>query len=793
MFVPIESASASSRQYHRSTSTTASTSSGSSLSEPSTPHSAGGGFAATAPSRMGDVLSVSPGGTPTWSSDPSVPVRLRLGTQGDSAKPARTVMEVMRDASTKHGTKRALAFLPPTAAAVPTTSNSSTASHTSSNSLPNGHGDTPGTTNSMTNSATSTNDNSTARNRRASNSSTSSSSSSSSSSSHPATSSGRKLPPANAWSFITYKDYYETVRTAAKAFIALGLEPHHGVCILGFNSPEWFIADLGAIFAGGLGCGIYTTNSPDACQFIIEDSRANIVVVENDTQLQKILKVRHRLPLVKAIIQYHDKLSEPGEGLYSWNEFLSKSSLTSDETLEERIQAQTATHCCTLIYTSGTTGHPKGVMLSHDNLTWTSAQTSKQVKVAANEQAVSYLPLSHVAAQMTDIHMPMLHGATTWFAQADALKGSLVDTLRVVRPTIFLGVPRVWEKMAEQLQAFGKTTSGFSQRVAGWAKEIGLEGNMRVERGESVPWGWSLANALVFSNIRQALGLDRCKIALSSAAPISRETLDYFLSINLPLFEIYGMSESTGPHTVSVPGQRKTGFVGVTFDGAETRIHRPGLDGSGEICFRGRHIFMGYLGHPEKTAEVVDGDGWLHSGDVGQMFEGGFVQITGRIKELLITAGGENVAPTPIEQRIKQVLPFVSNAMLIGDRRKFISCLLTLRCEFDAEGNALSQLNHTALVALEQAGVPNTVRTIPEALEHPAFNAALEQGMRLVNELSESHAQHVQKWVVLPMDFTTNGGELGPTLKLRRHVVMQKYQLLIDSMYGAFDQPAAAK
>ncbi|XP_040393107.1 long-chain-fatty-acid--CoA ligase ACSBG2 isoform X5 [Cygnus olor] len=591
------------------------------------------------------------------------------------------------------------------------------------------------------------------------------------------------------WIKLTYKMYYDECCKAAKSFLKLGLERFHGVCLLGFNSPEWFIADIGAILAGGLAVGIYTTNSPEACHYVAENSSANIVVVENHKQLQKILEVQHKLPHLKAIVQYGEELKEKRPNLYSWREFMDLGKDVPDAQLREIIDSQKPNQCCTLIYTSGTTGQPKGVMLSHDNLTWTSLAAGRSITLAEatekQELVVSYLPLSHVAAQMTDIWLSITFGAQVFFAQPDALKGTLVDTLREVRPTAFLGVPRVWEKMEERMKSVGAKSSMLKRKVASWAKEVGLQTNLKWMNGYSeVPVNFRLARHLVYKKVRKAIGLDRCTKCYSGAAPITRETLEFFLSLNIPVYELYGMSESSGPHTVSLPHAFKFTSCGKEMTGCRTLIHKPDEDGNGEICFSGRHVFMGYLNMEEKTKEAIDEDGWLHSGDLGKCDKDGFLYITGRIKELIITAGGENIPPVPIEDAVKEAVPIISNAMLVGDKAKFLAMLLTLKCNIDVEsGEPGDDLTPEAIEFCQKLGSKATKVSEIISSKDKAIYAAIQKGISAVNERAVSNAQKVQKWVILEKDFSLFGGELGPTMKLKRPVVAQKYKDQIDQFY----------
>ncbi|KAK9519559.1 hypothetical protein VZT92_022282 [Zoarces viviparus] len=595
---------------------------------------------------------------------------------------------------------------------------------------------------------------------------------------------------------LNYREYYQTCRTAAKSFLKLGLQRYHGVGILGFNSAEWFISDIAAIFAGGFAVGIYTTNSPEACQYVANNSKANIIVVENHKQLQKILQVEDKLPHLKAIIQYKDALKEKRPNLYTWAEFMELGRDEPDAPLDAIVSSQKPNQCCTLIYTSGTTGQPKGVMLSHDNITWTALSTCRHVGLTdatrSQELVVSYLPLSHVAAQMVDIWVSMRVGGTTHFAQPDALKGSLVDTLKEVRPTAFMGVPRVWEKMQEKMKSVGAKSSTMRKKLAAWAKDVGLQTNLtRMNQSGAAgrtPLSYQVAKKLVFKKVRKALGLDRCSKCYTGAAPITKDTLEFFLSLDIPLYELYGMSESTGPHTISIPEAFKLTSCGKEIPGCRTKLHNPDEEGNGEICFWGRHVFMGYLNMPDKTDEALDAEGWLHSGDLGKHDQNGFLFITGRIKELIITAGGENIPPVPIEDAVKEAVPLISNAMLIGDKRKFLSMLLTIKCQLNAEsGEPEDELTPEAIELCRKLG-SNATR-VSEIGHDRLIHAAIQEGINRVNKEATSNAQRIQKWIVLDRDFSLPGGELGPTMKLKRPVVAKMYKEQIENFYKELATP----
>ncbi|XP_072241987.1 long-chain-fatty-acid--CoA ligase ACSBG1 [Leuresthes tenuis] len=591
------------------------------------------------------------------------------------------------------------------------------------------------------------------------------------------------------WEKITFLEYYQFCRRAAKSFVKLGLERFHGVAILGFNSTEWFFSAVGAIMAGGVMTGIYATNSPEACQYVASDSKANIIVVENQKQLDKILQIQDRLPHLKAIVQYSGRLQQKVSNLYSWDEFLELGLDVSDKQLDDIISGQRANQCCILIYTSGTTGKPKGVMLSHDNITWTANRASRvgdmQPADTKQESIVSYLPLSHIAAQIYDLWAGIQWGELVYFAQPDALKGSLITTLKEVCPTSHMGVPRVWEKMMEKIKQ-GISQCGYvKKKLMTWAMSVSLEANRGcMLKDDEKPFLLSLADSLVLQKLRAELGLGCCQKFFSGAAPIGSETVQFFLGLNIHLYEAYGMSESTGPHFMSGPNAYKLPSCGKVVPGCRYKTANVDSEGTGEICFWGRNIFMGFLNMEDKTREALDEDGWLHSGDLGRIDEEGFLYITGRIKELIITAGGENVAPVPIEEAVKRELPIISNAMLIGDKRKFLSMLLTLKCCDNAETlEPTEELSMEAVEFCRQLGSQATkVSDIVEGRDKEVHRA-VQKGIDRVNSAAISNAQRIQKWTILRKDFSVSGGELGPTMKLRRPVVIEMYKKVIESLY----------
>jgi long-subunit acyl-CoA synthetase (AMP-forming) len=560
-----------------------------------------------------------------------------------------------------------------------------------------------------------------------------------------------------SWQVITWPDYHQRVRRAARALIALGVEPGEHVTIIGFNCAEWFIADVAAIAAGAIPAGIYTTNTAEQCQYIAEHCEARVAFVENEEQLAKFRAVRGSLPRLAAIVVMH---GEPdGDDALSWNRFLSVGDSISEDDLDRRVAAQNQDDVCTLIYTSGTTGIPKAVMLSHHNVLWLIGTGAKMADVRPGDDLISYLPLSHVAEQCFSLYGNLAIGVTVSFAESLETLG---ESLREVRPHHFLAVPRVWEKMQAKMESVGAKNPALKKKIAAWARQRGLKGGYADQSGTSRPLTYGLADKLVFSKVKKTLGLDRARTLITGAAPISKRTLEFFLSLGLPICEMYGMSECTAITTISTPTRYRTGKAGFILPGTEVRIAE-----DGEICMRGPHIFKGYYKDPVATAEALDADGWLHSGDIGEIDADGFVQITDRKKELIITAGGENIAPALVEGQLKSI-PVINQAVVIGDHRRYLSVLLTLDPE---------KISMVASLAQSEACTPE------QAAECARFRAYLQREIDEVNRRL-ARVQTVKKFAILPGELSVDGGELTPTMKVKRKVVSQKYASVIDQLYS---------
>ncbi|RHY04790.1 hypothetical protein DYB25_010506 [Aphanomyces astaci] len=603
----------------------------------------------------------------------------------------------------------------------------------------------------------------------------------------------------------TWQHYEATSFRFAKALLSQGLNRFDTVGICGFNASEWFFSFVGTVLAGGVPVGIYATNSAAATQQVCLHADTRIVVVDSVEQLEKFASLVPALPKLQAIVlctvllDTFRQLTPSSFAIvgndavpagfqchirvYSFEAFIALGDAVDDVVVRDRIASQRPGHCLSLIYTSGTTGRPKGVMVSHDAFMFAQASLMHPFTTDDfnnNDRMVSFLPLSHIAGQECDIGCQAVHGSHVYFAQPDALKGSLGATLKEVRPTFLLTVPRLFEKFMEKMQDVGRSTTGLKKVLVTWAKGVGAATVAASVFGQSgeVPWGFWLADYLVFQRVRQALGLDCCKFFYAGAAPLSQICFDYFAALNIPIYGVMGMSETSGIGFCNFPDQFKPLAIGTKNVGTEFRID----PSTGELDLRGRHVTMGYLKDKGETDRAIDADGWLHTGDIARVDADGFVTITGRLKELLITAGGENVSPARLEDVLKQELPILSNVMAVGDQRKFISALVTFRVVADGDGVPTDQLDALAVRVLEQ-DVGSSAKTVGQAKICDRVRAYIDAGLVRANARAISRAQHVQKVAILDKDFSIPGGEFTPTLKLKRSVVLNQYAHVVDALY----------
>ncbi|MCA9636551.1 MAG: long-chain fatty acid--CoA ligase, partial [Myxococcales bacterium] len=562
------------------------------------------------------------------------------------------------------------------------------------------------------------------------------------------------------WQATSYKDYADEVRQAAKALINLGFEAGQNVCILGFNRPEWVIFDVAAMAAGGAPAGIYTTCSPPEVQYIVHHAEAPIVLVENASQWEKIKAERERLPHLRHVVTMKGAASIDDPMVMTWEQFMAAGEGVSDEIVNERLAALEPRGLATLIYTSGTTGPPKGVMLCHENLTWTTDCAAQLVQPTPSDCSLSYLPLSHIAEQMFTIHVPISAGMSVYFAESIE---RLPDNLKEVQPTVFFGVPRIWEKFHAGISGKLALATGVKKLLVTWAMGVGEAVNRGRMAGRGEPGGllglqYALAGKLIFSKLKPAVGLGRARVCVSGAAPISREVLEFFAKLDIVVLEVYGQSEDTGPTSFNRPERFRFGTVGPALPGVEVKIAA-----DEEIVVRGPNVFLGYYKEPQATAETLI-DGWLHSGDLGAFDEDGFLKITGRKKEIIVTAGGKNVAPKNIEAALKNH-PLINEAVVIGDRRKYLTVLVTL----DPDAGA---------AFAKEKGI--AAGDLPE---HADLRAEVQRAVDEANK-ELARVEQIKKFTVLPRNLTIEDGELTPTLKVKRKKVHEKWSHAIEAMYA---------
>jgi long-chain acyl-CoA synthetase len=552
----------------------------------------------------------------------------------------------------------------------------------------------------------------------------------------------------------TWAEYGAVVRRAAKALIALGFEPRSTVSILGFNRPEWAIFDVAAMAAGGAGAGIYTTSSPEEVRYIVHHAESPVVLLENAQQWEKVQKELERLPLLRHVVMMEGAPRIEHPLVMSWGEMLAKGEGVADERLDERLAALEPSGLASLIYTSGTTGPPKGVMLSHENLAWTAIAANGVSGAGPGDVAISYLPLSHIAEQVFSIHAHVTGGHELFYVES---LDKLPDNLKEVQPTIFFGVPRIWEKFHAAISGKLGQAPPARRFIADTAMRIGRAYNGARNEGRApsalLSAAHALADRLVYSKLKPAIGLGRARFCVSGAAPIAPGVLEFFAGLDIVIYEVYGQSEDTGPTSITRPGNNKVGTVGPPIPGVEVRFAT-----DGEILVRGPNVFMGYFKEPAATAEAL-ADGWLCSGDLGKLDEKGNIVITGRKKEILITAGGKNITPKNIESALKEHA-LIAEAVVVGDRRKYL----------------------TALLILDPEAAERFAREKGAAADGPEVRAEVQRAVDGVNA-HLARVETVKKFHVLPRPFGIDTGELTPTLKVKRRVVYERYAREIEAMY----------
>ncbi len=572
--------------------------------------------------------------------------------------------------------------------------------------------------------------------------------------------------PGGGWRTWTWSQYQAEARDAARGFLALGHQAGDCVAIVGNNRPEWSICQFGMMMCRGIPAPIYTTLTWEQVAYIVAHSQAKIAVCDTAEQLDKYLEgiAQGSTPTIEHIVTMDD-LGRDDDRVITYAALLDLGREQDEAELDQRIADLTETEPALLIYTSGTTGQPKAVQLDHGGmLTVADACVSRfaPLRERGVYKTVSYLPLCHVAEQLFTTLFHLDTGGEVYYCPE--LK-QMKDHLIAARPTFFVGVPRVWEKFQAALQAKLSAVTGLKGRLTQWALATELAAFKREVATGRPETGLRrrLANDLVISKIKGALGLDQVLIAGTGAAPISVETLEFFASLGIVIYEGYGMSETTGLATLGVFGKPRFGTVGTALSCVEIRIAQ-----DEEILLKGRNMTQGYLRQPDKTAELLDEDGWLHTGDLGSISPDGYLKITGRKKDLLITAGGKNIAPAEMEGYIKSIFG-VSQAVVVGDRQPYLSALLTL------DGETLPEM--AAAIGVQSGPLADM------AADDEVNRWLLAQIEERCNARVARY-QTIKKIKVLPQEFTVDGGEITPTMKVKRNVVSKHFAEEIAAFYA---------
>ncbi|MDQ7782671.1 MAG: AMP-binding protein [Desulfomonilaceae bacterium] len=568
------------------------------------------------------------------------------------------------------------------------------------------------------------------------------------------------------WRDVTWAEYLEKVRWIALGLIELGIMPGDRVAVIGENRPEWLYSDLGIICARAVAVGIYTTSAATQCEYVVDHSGSRVFIVEDEEQLDKALYFRERTPALEKIVVMDTKglrdFSDPM--VMSFEEFLAMGAeldKKQPELFEETIAQIAPEDLALIIYTSGTTGPPKGAMLSHYNITWTAWSIGEAIPLYPEDELLSFLPLSHIAERMFSSYLPLRFGYTVNFSESP---DTVMLNFQEVSPTIIFAVPRIWEKYYSSIRIkmanatyFKKLSYAVAERIGRKYAEMRFSGEPVSLLMRTAHW---LANLAVFYKLRERLGFERCRLAISGAAPISPDVLKYFQGIAVPLRQVYGQTEGGGPTCIHQGENVEPDNVGPPLPGVEVRL---GEDG--EILVKGGNVFMGYFRSEEATSETLI-DGWLYSGDVGELDERGYLKITDRKKDLIITAGGKNIAPQNIENQIK-FSPYVNDAIVIGDRLKFLSALIVLDEENVVQYAQDHKIPFTTYESLTKA---------PEIIE------LIDNEIRTVNK-SLANVETVKKFRIVPKKLYEEDGEVTPTMKVKRKYVNEKFGDLIQSMY----------
>ncbi len=570
------------------------------------------------------------------------------------------------------------------------------------------------------------------------------------------------------WRAMTWAQAGEQVKHTGLGLVSLGFEPGECACILSNTNKEWVVADLGILGAAGVSAGIYPTDAEAQVEFLLNDSGSKTLFVEGEEQLDKALAVRERTPHLKRIVvfdmeglrDFADPMVMSFAELRAAGEEFERS---HPEVWEQRIAVRRPEDLAILVYTSGTTGPPKGAMISHRNIVFQCREGAKLLPTYEGDNRLAFLPLCHVAERVIGLYYAIYTGTINNFAESPE---TVPENAREIAPDALGAVPRIWEKFYSAVNIALQDATPLQKWAYRLAIGVGYRvADRRIAR-QPVPLGLRLLDRLgywlVLKNIRKGIGIDRCRWLVTGAAPISPELIRWYLALGCDMLEVYGQTENTGLATIMAPGEIKLGTVGKCVPYGEMRVSP-----EGELLIRGEHVFMGYYNDPEKTAETIK-DGWLHTGDLGEIDAERYVRVTDRMKDVIITAGGKNVTPSEIENQLK-FSPYITDAVVIGDRRKYLTCLVMIDHENVVKFAQDRNVPFTNFASLCRAKEVNDL--IGEEVEKVNRNFARVEG--------------IKKFRLIDRQLTPEDEELTPTMKLKRKLVSEKYAPLIDSMYAA--------
>lgn len=565
-----------------------------------------------------------------------------------------------------------------------------------------------------------------------------------------------RTPSEGGWTSLTWREVGERVRGLALGMAALGAGPGRRVSILCSTRLEWVLADLAVLATGAATTTIYPSNTAAESAFVINDSGSTLVVAENDEQVAKLRSVRAELPDVTKVIVIDGKASDDG-----WVVPLESVSDEGGGGYDAMVDAIGPGDLATLIYTSGTTGRPKGVELTHDNWLYAAGAVRELDIISPADLHFLWLPLSHSFGKLLEVVMIDIGVPTAIDGRLDRI----ADNLGELSPTFMAAAPRIFEKIHNTVVATVQREGGVKLRIFEWARRTGVRVSRARRLGAPVPLTtraeYALADRLVFAKLRQRFG-GRIRYFISGAAPLSKDVAEFFDAAGLTILEGYGLTESSAGSFLNRPESVRFGSVGLPLPGTQVRIA-----GDGEILIGGRGVMRGYHGLPEETAEALE-DGWLHTGDIGELDSAGRLVITDRKKELIKTSGGKYVAPTYLEGRIKAACPYLSHVFVHGDRRNYVTALVTLDMD-----------------VVRPWAESESLPTDPEELRgHPRMREEVDKAIRQVNAEQASYAT-VKKFAILAQDFTVETGELTASLKIRRKAVEERHAETLDGFYAS--------